>query len=279
MDSVMKFLQGMNWVTVLAVLVAVENQIGSGSMSVTHMFPSSWVPAIQEGMGDLGSIGALMLAYGSHGKETPPVPSISPAVKAMIILAVLLGASALPQPTYAEVNLPKPRPALATSQPPIITGNGVAADLVNILNRFKVAPAPTTADEIQNTTCDFSIFAKLTLENAVPLLQKCTQMVDQGVVAPLVADMQKALDSAKAFNNGAGDGTAISCLTPALALLVAAQGTAPVKDANGVVTTPGTPPGVFTIGQKLREFVELGGPSNCKTTMQSTLNGLLAAGL
>jgi hypothetical protein len=118
----------------------------------------------------------------------------------------------------------------------------------------------------------------------VPLLQKCAQAVDQNTVAPLVADTEKALASAKAYGCGdtpaancPGNGMAIACLTPALSLLKAAEGTAAVKDADGKVTTSAVAAGVVTLGEKLDEFEQAGGPSNCKAVVQRTVNGLVAA--
>lgn len=72
----MSFLEKLNWVSILGVAVAVEMQIGNGSMSIAHMFPAGWVPGIQEAMGDLGSIGALIIAGGAYGRplagQIPP---------------------------------------------------------------------------------------------------------------------------------------------------------------------------------------------------------------
>jgi hypothetical protein len=97
---------------------------------------------------------------------------------------------------------------------------------------------------------------------------------------PFVTDIKAALDSATA----AKDGTAIACLTPALAIATAAVGTpaVPAVVTNGVVTTPEVPavyPGPILIFQKYREFVTAGGPSNCKTAVQSTINGTMAGAL
>jgi hypothetical protein len=166
-----------------------------------------------------------------------------------------------------------------------LTGNG-QQDLANLLGRFTIAPAPKTPDEIQSTPCDFTIFSKLTVDNAVSLLEKCAQSVDQNVVAPLVTDTQTALTNAQAYGCGSppatgcpGNGMAIACLVPALALLKAAQGTPPVKAADGTVTTPGIAAGVVTLGERLDEFVQAGGPSNCKTVVQRTAAGLAAAAI
>lgn len=88
----MKFLEQVNWISVLGVLVAVEMQIGNGSMSIAHMFPAAWVPGIKEGMGDLGSIGALIMSAGALGRVPgAQIPTIPPAVKSAIILAVAFG--------------------------------------------------------------------------------------------------------------------------------------------------------------------------------------------
>jgi hypothetical protein len=205
--------------------------------------------------------------------------------KVVAVLAIMvLGAPAWPSDAMAQGRKVAVAPPPAASQP-AITGNALS-DLTTIISKLKPPPTPTTPDEIQSTTCDFTIFAKLTFANVVPLLQKCAQMVDQNVAAPLVHDTELALASAKAYGCGdspaagcPGDGIAIACLTPALSLLKAAEGTPAVKDVSGVVTTPAVAAGVVLIGQKLGEFVEAGGPSNCKTAVQRTINGLAAAAL
>ena len=217
--------------------------------------------------------------------ETPAAPSASvtgAVVKTAVVLLAFAAAFSPVDPALAQVK----KPAVATPLQALpLTGNG-SQDLANVLKRFTIAPAPTTPDEIQNTTCDFAIFSKLTVDNAIQLLEKCAQAVGENVTAPLIADTQTALASARAYGCGAnapascpGNGMAIACLVPALSLLQAAAGTAPVKDANGVVTTPGIAAGVITIGEKLDEFVQSGGPSNCKAVVHRTVNGLAASAL
>ncbi|SIO38672.1 hypothetical protein SAMN05443247_04705 [Bradyrhizobium erythrophlei] len=71
----MNFLERLNWISILGVVVAVEMQIGNGTMSIAHMFPAAWIPGIQEAMGDLGSIGALIMSAGALGR----VPGVSVA--------------------------------------------------------------------------------------------------------------------------------------------------------------------------------------------------------
>ena len=100
------FLEKLNWVTVLGVLVAVEMQIGSGSMSISHMFPAAWIPGIQEAMGDLGSIGALIMSAGAFGRM-PGVPTsgqspIPPAIVKILIAAFLLSTFLFVPPAMAK---------------------------------------------------------------------------------------------------------------------------------------------------------------------------------
>jgi hypothetical protein len=205
---------------------------------------------------------------------------------AFVISAFLAGDPAMAQSAVKRVPATSANAVAASGQLLPLTGNG-AADLANLLKRFTIAPAPTTSDEIQTTPCDFTIFSKLTVDNVIPLLEKCAQSVDQNVTAPLIADTQAALASAQAFGCGTpapaacvGNGMAIACLVPALSLLKAAAGTPAVTDpATGKVTTPGVAAGVVTIGEKLDEFVQAGGPSNCKAVVQRTVNGLAAAAL
>jgi hypothetical protein len=222
---------------------------------------------------------ALTAMAGFSSAQAGPLVSLSPpstpTIVKILIAAFVLSALALPGSALAQ-NLPKPRPT-ATPAPLALTGNPQAdlATIANVFKKFTVAPPPTTPQEIQDTACDFSLFSKLMFENAVPLLEKCAQMIDATSVTPLVSDTQKALDSAIAAKNG----TNIACLTPALALLQAAQGTPAVKDDTGKVITSAIAAGPVLIGEKLSEFVAAGGPSNCKTAVQTTINGLLAAGL
>lgn len=128
--------------------------------------------------------------------------------------------------------------------------------------------------------CDITLFTNLTIASAVTDIQNCIGSVVAGGAAPFVTDITAALASATA----AKDGTAVSCLTPALAIAQAAQGTPDVPavmstDGTTVVTPekPAVYPGPILIFQKYREFVTAGGPSNCKTAVQSTINGTVAS--
>jgi hypothetical protein len=269
------------WMVLLGVLINIEKGIGQGAVSLTNMIPESWIPHVLAWSNGLAWFGlVLMTGLAALSSNMPgplvnvPAPSTATVVK-ILLAAFVLSFLVLPGQAMAQ-NLPKPR-ATATPAPLALTGNPQAdlATIANVFKKFTVAPPPTTPQEIQDTACDFGLFSKLTFENAVPLLEKCAQMIDATTVTPLVSDTQKALDSAIASKNG----TNIACLTPALALLQAAQGTPAVKDDTGKVITPAIAAGPILIGEKLSEFVAAGGPSNCKTAVQTTINGLLAAGL
>jgi hypothetical protein len=117
----MKFLEGLNWISILGILVAVETQIGNGTMSIVKMFPGTWVPAIQEAMGDLATIGALILARGAYGRvPVSDAPVLPPAVvKPIIILAVLIASMFAHAGSASAQILPKPRPAAAAPVDPL----------------------------------------------------------------------------------------------------------------------------------------------------------------
>jgi hypothetical protein len=195
--------------------------------------------------------------------EQAKFAAISNSLLKILLVAFLLSAFLVPA-AFAQGAAPTPKPRATFTGRPV-------ADLKNAIDNLT---APTTPDEIAKTACDISMFSKLTFENAVPLIQKCVATEVAGQIAPLVPDTQAALDSAKASK----DGTAIACLEPGLALLTAAAGTPATKATDGTIT-PAIPPGPILIFQKLREFVTAGGPSNCKTAVQSTINGLMSSAL
>lgn len=66
-----------NWTTILSILVAVELQIGSGQMSLAHMFPADWIPFIIAWSSNLGSIGATVMAVISYGNKRVPGDAIA----------------------------------------------------------------------------------------------------------------------------------------------------------------------------------------------------------
>ena len=94
----MKFLDGVNWVVILGVLVAVETQIGNGSMSLAHMVPDAWIPAVKAWAANLGSLGALIAASGAYGRV--PALGVSQGglgtgIKAGAIVALLFASQAV----------------------------------------------------------------------------------------------------------------------------------------------------------------------------------------
>jgi hypothetical protein len=174
-------------------------------------------------------------------------------VAAVLLAALILGALAFPGSASAQVKLKFPIDPLHLNTP--TTG-------------ALVTPAKPGA-------CDITLFANLSFASVVQDIQNCVGSVVSAGATPFVNDLSAALDSA----NTAKDGIAMACLTPALAIARAAQGTAAVTAADGTVTTPATYPGPILIFQKYREFVNAGGPSNCKTAVQSTINGTVASAL
>lgn len=162
------------------------------------------------------------------------------------------------------VGLLAPREASAQAK---LTGN-IVRDIAN-------ANRPAASTITNQGACDISLFTTLTVQNVVESIKNCVGSVVAGGAKPFVDDITDALASAKTAN----DGTAVACLTPALAIATAAQGTPAVVAADGTVTTPAKYPGPILIFQKYREFVNAGGPSNCKTAVQSTINGTVASAL
>jgi hypothetical protein len=177
---------------------------------------------------------------------------VAPAAKVAILLAVF-GAClfALPGDANAQVKLKTPQ---------------------QIVNDIKSATGQATSSTPSKPgACDITLFANLTIANVVTDIQNCIDSVIAGGAAPFVADIKAALQSA----TDAKDGTAMACLGPALAIATAAMGTPASADGS----TPAVYPGPILIFQKYREFLTAGGPSNCKTAVQSTINGTMASGL
>lgn len=177
----------------------------------------------------------------------------------------------------------------AQAQIKIKTPQQIAADIKHAVDPASPASTPSTPG-----ACDITLFTSLNVTNVVTTIKNCIGSVVAGGAAPFVTDITAALKSA----TDAQDGTAMACLKPALAIATAAQGKAAVpgspevpavmtEDGTTVVTpekaaVPGTPavyPGPILIFQKYREFVTAGGPSNCKTAVQSTINGTVASAL
>jgi hypothetical protein len=177
---------------------------------------------------------------------------VAPAAKALIALAALSAfLFAIPDDASAQVKLKTPQ---------------------QIVNDIKSATAQATSSASSKPgACDITLFTNLNVTNVVADIQNCIGSVVAGGAAPFVTDIKAALQSA----TDAKDGTAIACLGPALAIATAAMGTPASSDGS----TPAVYPGPILIFQKYREFVTAGGPSNCKTAVQSTINGTVASAL
>lgn len=86
-----KFVEGLNWISILGILIAVETQIGNGSMSITNSFPAAWIPAIKEWMANLATVGGIIVATGAWGRvPASQVSAAPPVAKIIAIVAVLL---------------------------------------------------------------------------------------------------------------------------------------------------------------------------------------------
>jgi hypothetical protein len=66
----MRFIEGLNWICMLGIMVAIETQIGNGSMSLSNMVPEAWIPFVKAWAANLGSIGALIMSAGVFGIQT-----------------------------------------------------------------------------------------------------------------------------------------------------------------------------------------------------------------
>lgn len=89
----MKFLEGVNWIVVLGVIATIDQQIGSGSMSIAHTFPLPWQAGIKETMGNFGSIATAIMTAGAFGRVPAASIPLPPSVKSAIVLAFLVGVS------------------------------------------------------------------------------------------------------------------------------------------------------------------------------------------
>jgi hypothetical protein len=267
------FFSKLNWVAVLSIAVAILTQLGNGSMSLAHQLPATWIPGVQEASGNVGSILALIVSAGAYGRvPAPQIPSVPTIVKVLIVaflLSLFLGGGS----------------AIAQTHRPPLTGN-IVKDIENANERTKAAvtgqPAP---DSTSPLACTFQMLTKLTPANLLPTINQC-------IATKLVADTQRALNSAQAFGNtGKGDADAINCLTPALAIFQAGVEipAVPAQDAvlnpDGTVKTPavaGSPaqePGPILLYQKYREFTLSGALTSCQSWFNGPINATAAAGL
>jgi sorbitol-specific phosphotransferase system component IIBC len=165
----MKFFEGVNWIVVLGIIVAVEQQIGNGSMSIAHTFPAAWIPAIQEQMGNFGSIGALIMSVGAFGRvPSGSLSTMPPVVKSAIVLAVLLvGTLALSGHASAQGAVLKPlKPLLQKSATPLPAGPNISS----LSPSATVSPAKP-ADPLSKFIADVEAVKKEIADAAIADLQ------------------------------------------------------------------------------------------------------------
>ena len=145
----------------------------------------------------------------------------------------------------------------------------------------QVASVTTKPDPSTALPCDFKMLTKLTADNLVPTMKACAQDVNN----QLVSDTSRALASAQAYGcNGSttgcsGDGDAINCLQPALAIFKAG---AIIPAVPATATTPAVPeqdPGPILLYQKYREFTLAGALTSCQAWFNGPINATAAAGI
>lgn len=176
----------LNWTTILSILVAIELQVGSGQMSLTHMFPDAWIPFIQAWSSNLGTIGATIMAVLSYGNKRVPGDSIAiksisgsldqishgdhvevatggassvAKVVGLLLFAFILAALVLPSPGYAQ-------------QPLKLTGNPV--------RDFAPKPATPSAG----------------VDGAVSSFSDNVQKIEKALVDKGIADLTAAITDA-----------------------------------------------------------------------------------
>jgi hypothetical protein len=251
----------------LGILVAFEQAVSHGTLQLTSAIPHTWIPAVTAWCTILAFIGNLvMTGLAAPGFSKPPTAAIAKVFAWLIVplaLVMLLGG-----PAGAQGPTPRARPSL--------TGD-IPADIKNAVN-------PTAASTqsgglfghektVNNAPCDFNFFTALKAENLLDQINLC-------VSAQLVEDTKAALDSATASKDQVG----VTCLTPGLAILQAARSAmapppaptpaaadAPPAAAPGADSAPTKNPRLILLFQKWREFGIAGGPSACKSWVQTTI--------
>lgn len=71
---------------ILAIVIAIETQLGNGTMSLVHMVPIAWAPYVQAWAANLATIGMVIVAAFGMPVSLPPA-----AARALAIVAALAG--------------------------------------------------------------------------------------------------------------------------------------------------------------------------------------------
>src|SRR5665213_1265388 len=81
------------WTMYLGLLVAVEQAIGHGTVSLTNLIPEDWAPYITSWCNFLAFVGTSIMTYQAAMSSPLPGPMINapiaPAAKAAVLLAAL----------------------------------------------------------------------------------------------------------------------------------------------------------------------------------------------
>jgi hypothetical protein len=226
-----------NWVMVLGIVVAVETQIGNGSMSLANMFPELWIPYVKAWAANLGSMGALIVAAGSR-QQTNAMATMAKVVVVGAIVFLALGGG------EARAQVKKPQ----------ITGDIVADTKANF-GATSSAANPTgtklgdsgckaTGDPIADLHCVIKAGgAKLILH----LKQSYALASAPGTTGPTTADNTSAMCT--------------KALVPIVNLVVngppsgavaAGDPMALTPDEVTLAATPGEPDGPIVIVEKIR---------------------------
>jgi hypothetical protein len=111
-----KFLASFNWVVWLAILVAIETQLGNGTMSLANMLPDAWIPFVKAWAANLGSVGALILAYNSTDADRPASPIDRAGLVKVLLVAIALSTLLAPG-AFAADNVPASPPQVIAAAP------------------------------------------------------------------------------------------------------------------------------------------------------------------
>jgi hypothetical protein len=111
-----KFLASFNWVVWLGILVAIETQLGNGTMSLANMVPDAWIPFVKAWAANLGSVGALILAYNSTDADRPAAPIDRAGLVKVLLVAIALSTLLAPG-AFAADNVPASPPQVIAAAP------------------------------------------------------------------------------------------------------------------------------------------------------------------
>src|SRR5215475_2758569 len=102
------------WIFYLGILVSIEQAIAGGTIHLTNVIPSAWIPTVTAWCSLLAFIGTTVMtgltgfSSKSAGPLVAPTAPVPPAVKSTIILLAVIGGSLLmSHDTFAQTPRPK----------------------------------------------------------------------------------------------------------------------------------------------------------------------------